>query len=127
MSDPAPPTALTRDQLMQPCSFAPELTKVPGVGMVYIKQISESDRVTQIDMWMRPDGKLDPERKTNGNLRLMQLCVTDADGTPLMKYEELDDWKAKKGTGFVTKLMAAVLVKNGLADTDEDANDLLGK
>lgn len=94
----------------------PRLVNVPGVGECYIRKMSQSEYTRKVDLWMNPKGKPDSRRHSLFNLRLVHLCVTDAEGNELFTEDDYETVAANTPLEKISRLANYIAGGEGVDD-----------
>ena len=112
---------MSREQLLTPIPLKQKTVTISG-GDVTIRQLSHSE-AAKWDMWQRPNGKLDEERKLNRDLKLITMCVIDSDGQLILTEDDIPALSAQP-SDFTSELSYQVMLINGFL---VEVEDLAGK
>jgi len=73
---------------------------IPGLGRVRIRSLKESERSEFEAEAFDDGGEFDHDALTTAKRRLVILCVVDANGEPLLNFDDLDALGEKDGAIF---------------------------
>jgi len=120
---------LTKEQLTRPPKTVE--VEITGLGVARIRELSRSSR-QDLDLWLRPDGKLDKARESAMDLKLVSLCLENDEGELMFDcstdeaFTEFESQVESAAAGPWSLLIHEVMKANGFI-TDEVEDDLLGK
>jgi hypothetical protein len=97
---------------------------VPEFGVVKMRELPESMRVREFDLWLRPGDKVNKQRQQDARLKIVSLCVVGDDGQPYLTEDDFPQMR-QMPSAVVTRLADVAMSLAGLSD--EDIGDKLKK
>jgi hypothetical protein len=97
---------------------------VPEFGVVKMRELPESMRVREFDLWLRPGDKVNKQRQQDARLKIVSLCVVGEDGQPYLTEDDFPTMR-QMPSAVVTRLADVAMSLAGLSD--EDIGDKLKK
>jgi hypothetical protein len=97
---------------------------VPEFGVVKMRELPESMRVREFDLWLRPGDKVNKQRQQDARLKIVSLCVVGDDGQPYLTEDDFPTMR-QMPSSVVTRLADVAMSLAGLSD--EDIGDKLKK
>jgi hypothetical protein len=97
---------------------------VPEFGVVKMRELPESMRVREFDLWLRPGDKVNKQRQQDARLKIVSLCVVGDDGQPYLTEDDFPTMR-QMPSAVVTRLADVAMSLAGLSD--EDIGDKLKK
>jgi hypothetical protein len=86
-------------------------------GTVKMRELPESVRVREFDLWLRPGDKINKQRQQDARLKIVSLCVVGDDGQPYLTEEDFPQMR-EMPSSVVTKLADVAMSLAGLSDDD---------
>lgn len=82
---------LNRDQFLNGIGQREFTVVKTTIGEVRVQALTESERVTQFDQWLRPKGEKKPpkQRTKDSRLKLVTLCVVDEQGQTYLNEDDI--------------------------------------
>jgi hypothetical protein len=90
---------------------------VSEFGTVKMRELPESVRVREFDLWLRPGDKINKQRQQDARLKIVSLCVVGDDGQPYLTEEDFPQMR-EMPSSVVTKLADVAMSLAGLSDDD---------
>ncbi len=114
---------LNREQFLQAATGRKYVNVETSVGIIRLQSLTESERVTGIDLWLRPDGELDEDRKKDQRLRIVLLCAVDDQGERLFTEGDMAELR-KIPASVVSQVCEVGMALCGLGGEEELAGKL---
>jgi len=93
---------------------------VPEFGVVKMRELPESMRVREFDLWLRPGDKVNKQRQQDARLKIVSLCVVGDDGEPYLTEDDFPQMR-QMPSAVVTRLADVAMSLAGLSDEDIEA------
>ena len=94
--------------------------EVTDFGLVKMRELPESLRVREFDLWLRPGDKVNKQRQQDARLKIVSLCVVGDDGQPYLSEDDFPTMR-QMPAAVVTRLADVAMSLAGLSDEDIEA------
>lgn len=116
--------AKTREDFLKPIPLKTVEVETDELGIVRMKQLSGS-KVTELQNWRRPNGKLDESK--NWLYKLIVMSIVDDEDNVILTEEDIETIGGYPQT-LVNRLQVAAAELNGFMESeDQPKPELLGK
>lgn len=90
---------------------------VPGMGAVKMRELPESLRVREFDLWLRPGDKVNKQRQQDARLKIVTLCVVGDDGNTYLSEDDFPQMR-QMPSSVISRLAEVAMSLAGLSDED---------
>jgi len=115
---------MNREQFLKVRESKVVTVDVPDFGPVQMRQLPESVRVREFDLWLRPGDKVNKQRQQDARLKIVALCVVGDNGQPYLTEDDFPQMRDMPAP-VISRLAEVAMSLSGL--TDEDIEDKLKK
>jgi hypothetical protein len=115
---------MNREQFLKARETKVVTVDVPDFGPVKMRELPESLRVREFDLWLRPGDKVNKQRQQDARLKIVSLCVVGDDGQTYLTEDDFPQMR-QMPSAVVTRLADVAMSLAGLSD--EDIGDKLKK
>jgi hypothetical protein len=91
--------------------------EVPDFGTVRMRELPESLRVREFDLWLRPGEKIHRQRQMDARLKIISLCIVGDDDQPYLTEDDFPQMR-EMPAGVISRLADVAMNMAGLSDDD---------
>ena len=108
---------MNREQFLKARQTKVVSVEVPDFGIVRMRELPESMRVREFDLWLRPGDKVNKQRQQDARLKIVTLCVVGDDDQPYLTEDDFPQMR-QMPSSVVSRLAEVAMSLAGLSDED---------
>lgn len=108
---------MNREQFLRMRSTKTVSVEIPEFGVVKMRELPESLRVREFDLWLRPGEKVNKQRQQDARLKIVTLCVVGDDGLPYLTEDDFPQLREMPAS-VISRLAEVAMNLAGLSDDD---------
>lgn len=108
---------MNREQFLKGRELKVVEAEVPEFGTVRMRELSDSQRVREWELWLRPGEKVNKQRMQDARLKIVSLCAIDDEGNRFLSDEDFPRLR-EFPAAVIQRLSEVALSLCGMSDDD---------
>lgn len=108
---------MNREQFLKARELKTVEVEVPEWGTVKMRELTDSQKVREWELWLRPGEKINRQRMQDARLKIIALCAVDDQGNRLVGDEDFPILRDHPAA-VIQRLSEVALSLCGLSDDD---------